>query len=89
MIEYARSKPWKEKRQTLVHFYNNLEVTPNNTNANSYAEGMLLEKAKGKASLIGTYQKVRLGSEYWWSGASITNQDISEEEFEKNVFQIK
>lgn len=58
MIEYARSKPWKEKRQTLVHFYNNLEVASNDTNTYSYAEEMLLEKASGKAKLIGRYQKV-------------------------------
>lgn len=69
LIEYGNKKMYSPGGQTVVHFFNNLEKTPNNTNYKGIQAGVWLRNSLLKDNLnylIGTYQKTMTGKIEWY-----------------------
>lgn len=76
MIEYARKKMYTDRGNTLVHFFNNENMTPQNSSITNYNVGMYLEGATDYYKyMIGTYQKGLQKQETWWRKNSISMAD--------------
>lgn len=69
LIEYGNKKMYSAGGQTVVHFFNDLNKTPNNTNYKGLQTGVWLRNSLLKDNLnylIGTYQKTMTGKIEWY-----------------------
>lgn len=69
LIEYGNKKMYSSGGQTVVHFFNDLNKTPNNTNYKGLQVGVWLRSSLLKENLdylIGTYQKTMTGKIEWY-----------------------
>lgn len=73
MIEYARKMMNSTGSFTYVHFYNNLDATPDIT---LYAAEYAYNPEQGKENRIFVYQKSPNGNEFAWNGAMSENRQL-------------